>query len=107
MTIDTGYASGRLTIRLQGELDHHAARSALMTIIEALDEYLPRECALDLAGLSFMDSSGIALMVNIHRRMQDLGGRVWIENPSAQARRVLDAAGIERLVQVAVIGGKA
>ncbi len=107
MNIETGYASGRLTVRLSGELDHHEARSVMEIIGENLDEYLPRECALDLSGLSFMDSSGIALLVNLHRRMQDLGGRVWIENPSVQARRVLDAAGIERFVQLAVIGGKA
>ncbi len=107
MKVESGYASGRLTIRLSGELDHHAARSAMEKIGEELDEYLPRECAMDLSDLSFMDSSGIALLVNLHRRMQDLGGRVWVENPSSQARRVLEAAGIERFVQMAVIGGKA
>ena len=105
MNIQTAYASGRLTIYLAGELDHHAARETMRSIAELLDEYLPRECALDLAELRFMDSSGVALIIRVSRRMRELGGRLWIENPAGQARRVLDAAGVERLVQVAAIGG--
>ena len=107
MTIRSAYAAGRLTIWLVGELDHHAARHTMQSITELLDEYLPRECALELSELRFMDSSGVALIVRVSRRMRELGGRVWIENPTGQARRVLDCAGIERLVQVAAIGGKA
>ncbi len=102
MNISTSFQSGRLTVYLAGELDHHEARGTLDTINELLDEYLPRDCALDLSGLSFMDSSGIAVIVRICRRMSDTGGRVWVENPARQPRRVLDASGIDRLVPVAI-----
>ena len=68
---------------------------------ELLDEYLPRDCVLDLNGLSFMDSSGIAVIIRLNQRMKSLGGRMWIENPAKQPLRVLDAAGIDRLVPVA------
>jgi stage II sporulation protein AA (anti-sigma F factor antagonist) len=100
MNISTSFQSGRLTVYLAGELDHHEARDALHTIDELLDEYLPRDCALDLSGLSFMDSSGIAVIARTRNRMQSLNGRIWIECPSPQVQRVLDAAGIERLVPV-------
>ena len=102
MNISTSFQSGRLTVYLAGELDHHEARDALHTIDELLDEYLPRDCALDLSGLSFMDSSGIAVIVRICRRMADTGGRVWVENPARQPRRVIDASGVDRLVPVAM-----
>ena len=69
---------------------------------ELLDEYLPRDCVLDMSGLSFMDSSGIAIIIRISRRMKDLGGRAWIENPSKQPMRVIDASGIDRLVPIAI-----
>lgn len=101
MNISTAFSSGRLTIFLSGELDHHDARCTLNTIDELLDEYLPRDCVLDMAGLSFMDSSGIAVIIRTSRRMKALGGRVWIENPAKQALRVIDASGIDRLVPVA------
>ena len=101
MNISTAFSSRSLTIFLSGELDHHEARCTLNTIDELLDEYLPRDCVLDMAGLTFMDSSGIAVIIRTSRRMKALGGRVWIENPAKQALRVIDASGIDRLVPVA------
>ena len=100
MELSSNFSSGRLTIYLKGELDHHSSRKMLRDLDELLDEYMPRDCALNLSGLSFMDSSGIALIIKVSRRMSALGGRTWIENPSKQPYRVIDAAGIERLVPV-------
>ena len=102
MNISAAFAAGRLTIFLSGELDHHAARSAMSSVDELLDEYLPRDCVLELSGLSFMDSSGIALIIKTSRRMKALGGRAWIENPSKQPQRVIDASGIDRLIPVSI-----
>lgn len=103
MNISTAFAAGRLTIYLAGELDHHEARGAIRSIDELLDEYLPRDCVLDMSGLSFMDSSGIALIIRMSRRMKNLGGRAWIENPAKQPLRVIDDSGIDRLVPVATV----
>ena len=102
MDIRTTYLSGRLTIYLTGVLDHHEARCAIRTIDELMDEYLPRDCVLDLNGLSFMDSSGIAVIIKLNQRMKSLGGRMWVENPAKQPLRVIDASGIDRLVPVAI-----
>ena len=102
MNISTAFSAGRLTIYLSGELDHHEARYAVRSIDELLDEYLPRDCAINMASLSFMDSSGIAVIIRISRRMKEIGGRAWIENPAKQPQRVIDASGIDRLVPVAI-----
>ena len=102
INIRTTYSAGRLTVFLDGELDHHEAKNTICKVEELLDEQLPRECALNLSGLSFMDSSGIAVIIKISRRMKALGGRIWIENPAKQPLRVLDASGIDRLIPVAI-----
>ena len=101
MNISSSYASGRLTVFLAGELDHHVAREALRQLDELLDEYMPRDCVVDLGDLSFMDSSGIALIIRVSRRMRDLGGRARMEHAVGQPRRVLDASGIDRLIPMA------
>lgn len=103
INISTAFAAGRLTIFLAGELDHHEARGAIRSIDELIDDYLPRDCVLDMSGLTFMDSSGIALIIRMSRRMKTLGGRAWIENPAKQPLRVIDASGIDRLVPVATV----
>ena len=105
MSISFTYLSGRLTVYLSGELDHHAAREAMRKITDLLDEYLPRHCVLELSALRSMDSSGVALIVRLSRRMRELGGTLSVENPVGQARRVLSCAGIDKLVHLAAIGG--
>ena len=105
MKVYSAYREGRLTIYLHGELDHHEVRSSMAAIERLLDEYLPRDCILDLTHLKFMDSSGIALILKLHRRAQETGGRAWVENAAAQPLRVIDASGIERLVNIAAREG--
>ena len=101
MNIHSAITGGRLTAYLSGELDQHEARSAMQSLDELLDANLPRDLVLDLSALHFMDSSGIALMIRLSRRMKAMGGRMWIENPAQQPKRVMDAAGIDRLIPVA------
>ena len=101
MKISSAFTGGRLTAYLSGELDQHEAKGAMDSLEELLDAYLPRDLVLGLGELKFMDSSGIALMIRLSRRMKNAGGRMWIENPGKQPKRVMDAAGIERLIPVA------
>lgn len=100
MRIETDYRAGLLRIKLCGELDHHSAKYALDGIAEAVESFLPRDTVIDLEGLTFMDSSGIAVIVRTNRKTQLIGGRLWIENPPPQALKVLDASGIDRLVPI-------
>ncbi len=83
-----------LTIRLRGELDHHAAQETVTAIERALDAALPRRLTLDFGGVTFMDSSGIAVALRSQRRMTALGGGMVLTNVPPQAKKVFDAAGI-------------
>ena len=100
MKITADYDAGKLTIHLSGELDHHSAREGMAGIERLLDEYMPRDAVLDMSGLTFMDSAGIALILRTERRMRRCGGRACIENPARQPLRVLDASGIDRMIPV-------
>lgn len=94
-----------LLLELSGEIDHHGARNALKEVEMAIDAALPRLLLLDLSSVTFMDSSGIALILRSQQRMQLLDGSVVLRNVPSQARRVLDAAGIGRLVSIQSTGG--
>ena len=107
MKVLTSYKNGLLTLYFKGELDHHEAKDATERIERLIDEYLPRDCIMDMSGLTFMDSSGIAVIMRIYRRLNETGGRAWVENPARQPMRVLDASGIDRLVKISVQGGVA
>lgn len=95
--------NGRLNIAMIGELDHHAARKAVTDIENKIEATLPRDCVLNLENLSFMDSSGIAVLLKTYKRMNALGGRMWVENVPSQPMRVLDAAGIDRMIRISAL----
>lgn len=89
-----------LTVSLAGELDHHGAREAIRTMERAIECNLPRRMVLDLSRVSFMDSSGIAVLLRGYRRVTETGGTFRVMGVPEQARRVLDAAGVSRLIDI-------
>ena len=79
-----------LRAAISGEVDHHRAR-AIMEV--------PRSLTLDLEGVTFMDSSGIAVLLRAYRRLGELGGAVKVVHVPAQAGKVLRAAGLDKLME--------
>ena len=100
MEMQAKSADRNLLLKLSGELDHHGARNAIRELELAVDAALPKKLVLDMTGVTFMDSSGIALILRAQQRMQLLDGSLLVCNVPQQAKRVLDAAGIGRLVTI-------
>lgn len=96
----------KLTLELKGELDHHGARDVMLRLERELDMALPLQLVLDFGGVSFMDSSGIAVVLRARQRMTALGGSVAVQRVPPQAKKVFDAAGISRLVTMRREGEK-
>ncbi len=88
----------RLTILLAGEIDHHSAKEIMKAITAKIDIYMPLCCVLDFGKVTFMDSSGIAVVIHTLRAMKELEGQLLLENIPDQPMRVLQAAGIGRLI---------
>ena len=90
-----------LTAAVSGEVDHHGAKDIMAELYRQIDRTLPRELILDLGGVTFMDSSGIAVLLRAHRQVGELGGSMTVVNGPDQAARVLRAAGLQRLINFA------
>ena len=81
-----------LEIILKGELDHHGAHEIAGQLERSIESALPLRLVLDWTGVTFMDSSGIAVV------MRELGGSIVLRNAGPQPRKVLEAAGLDRFV---------
>ena len=88
-----------LTARLVGEVDHHAAKEIMAELAEQIDAALPEHLVVELSEVTFMDSSGIAVLLNAWRRMGQLEGTMVVKGTPPQANRVLQAAGLDRLLK--------
>ena len=91
---------GRLTVALTGEIDHHCAREYIRTIGAKIEAYSPNICVLDFREVSFVDSSGIAVVINALRSMTQLEGKLLLTGLSPQPMRVFRASGIDKLVEI-------
>ena len=97
----TSYVQDRqLTITLTGEIDHHRAGALMRELETQLDLESPRTVELDLGGVSFMDSSGIALLLRLYRSLAFTGGKLRVVRVPAQPGKVLKAAGLGRLFPI-------
>lgn len=85
MEMQATSADRNLLLEFRGELDHHGARNALRELEMAVDAALPKVLVLDMSGITFMDSSGIALILRAQQRMQLLDGSILVCNVPAQA----------------------
>ena len=90
----------RLTIILKGEIDHHMAKEIMKEIGEKIDDYLPMSCILDYKNVSFMDSSGIAVILYTLRKMRELEGELKLQNLPSNVEKVIRMAGIQKLIRI-------
>ena len=89
-----------LTIALTGEIDHHCAKQYIQSISSKIEAYTPRVCVLDFQEVIFMDSSGIAVVINTLRNMTKLDGKLEISGLGQQPMKVFRASGIDKLVNI-------
>ena len=92
--------NGCLTVALTGEIDHQFAKQYIDIISSKIEVYAPSECILDFEQVTFMDSSGIAVVINALRCMNRIRGELILTGLNAQPRKVLRASGIEKLVHI-------
>lgn len=100
MSITSFVQEKKLTIALSGEIDHHRAKEIMQTITERIEAYLPLYCTLDFRAVTFMDSSGIAVVIHTVRRMHEMGGTLTLSHIPPQPLKVLRAAGIEKIATI-------
>ena len=100
MRLTSFLQDGRLTVVLTGEIDHHCAKNYIRGIESKLEAYNPLVCILDFSEVTFMDSSGIAVVINAMRGMTRLNGQLIVTGLKNQPMKVLRASGIHKLVEV-------
>ena len=83
-----------LVAELFGELDHHAAEKARDKIDEAVDNYGVQNLIFDFTNVSFMDSSGIGMVLGRYRKMNETEKKIAIVSCSKAIRNILNMAGV-------------
>ena len=92
-------ADGDHVIVATGEIDISTA-PRLWEALARVIEQGHGDVVLDMAGVEFIDSQGVAVIVRAHKQVQANGGNVIVRSPREQARTVLDVTGLSDLIQL-------
>ena len=92
------YENNTLTVYLTGEVDHHSARAMRERADTELVKRRPDTLVLDFSGVSFMDSSGVGLVMGRYKTAAALGCGVQVRGLRPRDRRIMELSGLKKLV---------
>lgn len=86
--------------KLLGDIDHHSAKEMRCEIDIAVKENDAKELILDFSAVTFMDSSGIGLVMGRYKLMSERQGKLVIAKTPAYISKVMRVAGVNRLAKI-------
>ena len=95
--VDLKFENGVLTAKLFGEIDHHIAPKIRGDIDAKCESLRPARLVLDFGAVTFMDSSGIGLIMGRYRCIALLGGKLEVVNIPPTLKKIFVISGIETL----------
>lgn len=99
LNVSTGEMGGMPVIRVAGELDLSNV-SEVRAVVAEQCERKPPALVFDLSDLSYMDSSGLGVLVGAKRRLAATEGEVLIITQQNSALKALSLSGLDRIIRV-------
>lgn len=96
-----------LFVAFIGELDHHSAEYARQKIDAELVRSTTKNVIFDFSKMSFMDSSGIGVIMGRYKNISRLNGKAAVVNATPQVKRILEMSGILRFIPYFETAGEA
>ena len=100
MVIRIEAAADETTVWLSGELDHHAARQLRQQVDLAVERNRPQRLRLDFSDVSFMDSSGIGVIIGRCKNLGYSGGDVSACHLNERVDKIFTVSGLKKIIQV-------
>jgi len=85
---------------ISGEIDHHSAKELRTELDSYIITFQPELLIIDLSDVSFMDSSGVGLIIGRQKLIRQFGGNTEVKNPRPHIKRLLQLAGVEKTVRI-------
>ena len=85
---------------IAGELDHCAAPQIRRMLDDLLQDPTVQHLVLDLENLTFMDSSGIGVLLGRLRTLQSRGGSLSVKNMQPPVEKLFRLSGMHRVIGI-------
>lgn len=91
-----------LVVRVTGEIDSESVKWMRGRIDVEYDEVKVKNLVFDFTHVTFMDSSGIGMIIGRYKRVAALGGKIKIFGADACVGRIISLSGLEKIAEVYV-----
>ena len=91
-------SNATLLARLACEIDHHSAERLRVQIDSAFDKSSCKHIVLDFSDVSFMDSSGIGMIIGRYKNTEKRGGRLTIAGMNNDMARIYNISGLAKII---------
>ena len=99
MQIKYNYVGGGLYVYLSGELDECNAVRTREIIDNLIESNSPvKKAVFNMSGLTFMDSTGIGVLIGRYTKLRSRGACVYVESPSLPAEKILQVSGLYKIM---------
>ncbi len=98
MKVKISYKGSTLIASIMGELDHHSAEYIREKIDSELIKATTKNVIFDFSKVSFMDSSGIGVIMGRFKNVQKLNGKLSVTNVSDQMMRIFEMSGLLKII---------
>lgn len=99
MKIATLLRQGVLIVRIEGELDMHVADEFRQTVDKELDASGVKDILINLQGVTFIDSSGLGVILGRYKRISLLGGKLCAARIQPQVARIFELSGLLKIIR--------
>lgn len=89
-----------LLVKVTGELDHHVAEKIKTAVDEKIRSTNAVNIIFDFTELSFMDSSGLGVIMGRYKKVRTLGGKILIYGVNAGILRIMEMSGIDKIIKL-------
>lgn len=90
----------KLIVYLMGELDHHSAEEVRVKIDDRIDRDNIRKVILNFSGVTFMDSSGIGVVIGRYKKMKNRSGNLCVAEINRTVNKVFEISGMYKIIDV-------
>lgn len=100
LNIDMEVKRDVLLIRISGELDHHTADELREQATKAIENEGIRHIVMNLEHLTFMDSSGLGVILGRYKQIKQLHGEMVVCAISPPIKRLFDMSGLFKIIRL-------
>ncbi len=89
-----------LIMEITEEIDHHTTEKIRRRADYEIQRYMPKKALFDFNNVSFMDSSGIGMVVGRYKLLAMLGGSLELANVNPSLERVFEMSGVSKIIPI-------